>query len=85
MVTSCWRPFDTWYVRLIDEPETPTGRVVLEVLRSPDGDPDAQLAYGMRTVITRAGMLSRAPTPEEFAFLKAMRKERGYGKGLPIR
>jgi hypothetical protein len=39
----------------------------------------------MRINIERDGMLSRSPTPAEFDFLKALRKERGYGKGFPIR
>jgi hypothetical protein len=58
--------------------------VVLDVLTSPDGEPDAGLAYSMRVNIERDGMLSRAPTPEEYDFLKAQRKERGYGKGFPV-
>jgi hypothetical protein len=76
---------DTWYVRLADDPQTPTGQVVLEVLTSRDGEPDAGLAHSMRVNIERDGMLSRAPTPDEFDFLKAQRKERGYGKGIPVR
>jgi hypothetical protein len=39
---------DTWYMRLADEPKTPTGEVVLEVLSRPDGDPDPQLAQSVR-------------------------------------
>jgi hypothetical protein len=72
-----------WYVRLADDPGTPTGRVVLDVLSSQDGDPDAGLAYSMRTVVTSDGMLSRAPTPEEYEFLKAQRKAR-HQTGFPI-
>jgi hypothetical protein len=59
--------------------------VVLDVLGSKDGEPDSQLAYGMRINIERDRMLSRSPTPAEFDFLKAQRKERGYGNGFPIR
>jgi hypothetical protein len=74
---------DDWYVRLADDPQTPTGRVVLDVMRSPDGEPDPQMAYSMRTVITRDGMLSRAPNPAEFAFLKAQRQAR-RDTGFPV-
>jgi hypothetical protein len=35
---------DTWYVRLSEQPDLPSGRVVLEVLRTKDGEPDSQLA-----------------------------------------
>ena len=76
---------DTWYVRLAEDPDSPSGRVVLEVLNGKNGDPDPMLAHGMRQVIIRDGMLSRSPTPEEFEFLKVQRKERGYGKGFPVR
>lgn len=50
---------DTWYVRLADDPQTPTGRVALDVLTSPNGEPDAGLTYSMRVNIERDGMLSR--------------------------
>jgi len=76
---------DTWYVRLAEEPDQPSGRVVLEVLDGQDGNPDAALAQGMRIVIDRDGMLSRSPTPDEFEFLKSQQKERGYGKGELVR
>lgn len=72
-----------WYVRLADDPKTPTGTVTLEVLSSRDGEPDAGLAYSMRTIIGREGMLSRAPTPEEYDFLKAQRKTR-HETGFPV-
>ena len=39
----------------------------------------------MQAVIIGDGMLSRSPTPEEFDFLKALRKEKGYGKGVAVR
>lgn len=76
---------DTWYVRLAKQPDPSSGTVVLEVLREKDGEPDRMLAQGMRINIERDGMLSRSPTPAEFDFLKDMRKERGYGKGFPVR
>jgi hypothetical protein len=76
---------DTWYVRLAEQPDMPPGRVALDVLQTKDGEPDSQLAQGLRINVQRDGMLSRSPTPAEFDFLKDMRKERGYGKGYLIR
>jgi hypothetical protein len=76
---------DTWYVRLAEDPAAPTGQVVLEVLDGDGGQPDGMLAHSMRQRIAGDNMLSRSPTPEEYAFLKDMRKERGYGKGYPVR
>jgi hypothetical protein len=43
------------------------------------------MAEGMRRVIARDGMLSSMPTEDEYDFLKYLRKERGYGKGVPVR
>lgn len=43
------------------------------------------MAEGMRRVIARDGMLSSVPTQDEYDFLKYLRKERGYGKGFPVR
>jgi len=75
---------DTWNVRVI-QPDGPSGVVTLEVLDRPDGEPSVNLAYNMRIVAERDGTLSRPPTPEEFAFLTDLRRERGYGKGFPVR
>jgi hypothetical protein len=74
---------DTWYVRLAEEPKTPTGTVVVEVLDGEGGQPDAALAHSVRQIILGDGMLSRSPTPEEFEFLKAQRKER-QATGFPV-
>ena len=52
---------DTWYVRLAEDPDSPSGRVVLEVLNGKNGDPDPMLAHGMRQVIIRDGMLRACP------------------------
>jgi hypothetical protein len=71
-----------WYVRLAEDPETPVGTVVLEVLASLDGEPDAALAQSMRQVVLADGMLARAP-PEEYDFLKAQRKAR-RDSGFPV-
>jgi hypothetical protein len=76
---------DTWYVRVAADADRQAGQVVLEVLNGEDGTPDEMLAQGMRIVTGRDGMLSRSPTPEEFEFLKDLRKERAYGKGFPVR
>jgi len=75
---------DTWYARLAEEPESPTARVVLEITGR-DGTPDDMLAYNVRQVVLRDGMLSRSPTPAELDFLMALQKERGYGTGFPVR
>ena len=76
---------DTWYVRLAeDDPGNPSARVVVEVI-DPNGQPAPALAVNMRHRADGDGMLSRSPTPEEFDFLKALRKEKGYGKGIMVR
>lgn len=69
---------NSWYVRLAEDPETPTARVVLDVTDR-DGNPDEHWAHNMRQTITEDKMLARAPTPEEHDFLAALRKERRYG------
>jgi hypothetical protein len=73
----------SWYVRVTEEPDTPTSRVVLEVLRS-NGEPDPNMAYSLRQWVDRDGMLARVPTEEEYDFLKALHKERGYGGGFIV-
>jgi hypothetical protein len=70
----------TWYVRLADDPKTPTARVVLDVVKQ-DGAPDDLMAYNLRLSIERDGMLSRPPTTQELELLKSLGRERGYGKG----
>ena len=71
---------NSWDVRLAEDPATPTARVVLEVVDR-DGNLDANWAQNMRQHVIADKMLARAPTPEEYAFLIALRKDRGYGKG----
>ena len=76
---------DTWYVRLAeDDPGNPSPRVVVEVV-DPGGEPAPAVAAGLRQRVAGDGMLSRSPTSEEFDFLKALRKEKGYGKGVVVR
>ncbi|MEY9861540.1 hypothetical protein ABH935_007181 [Catenulispora sp. GAS73] len=71
---------DTWGVRLLEEPDEPTARVVLEVVTR-DGTPDEHAAHAMRRRISQDGWLSRSPTPAESDFLKHLYRERGYGRG----
>jgi hypothetical protein len=71
---------DTWYVQLVNQADAPPERVVLDVVNK-DNTPNAAAAHGMRIRVQGEGMLSRSPTPAEFAFLRDMRKERGYGLG----
>ena len=74
-----------WFVRVVeDEPKTLTARVVLEVVDR-DGDPDPAMAHSMRQIAGADGRLARAPSENEWSFLIAQRKERGYGKGDPLR
>jgi hypothetical protein len=72
-----------WYVRLVEDPQRLTARVVLEVIDR-NGDPDEGWAHDLRETIKRDGMIARVPTPEEYDFLRYLYKERGYGKGLPV-
>jgi len=77
----------SWHVRLADAPTSPTGRIVLDVLDGPDGTPDANRAYSMRQQIERDGIIARAPTLEEDAFLKSLGRQRGGGndpQGFPV-
>jgi hypothetical protein len=71
---------NSWYVRLIDDPKTPTAVVPIEIVDR-EGNPDSQMAYNLRQVIIRDGMLARVPTEREYAFLKHLNKANGYGKG----
>jgi hypothetical protein len=75
---------DTWDVRVIASEEA-AALVTLEVLSGPEGEPSINLAYNMRTVADRDGKLSRSPTTEEYEFLVDLRRQRGYGKGDPVR
>jgi hypothetical protein len=43
------------------------------------------MAHGLRETIKLDGMLARVPTEQEFAFLKFLHKELGYGKGQMVR
>lgn len=69
-----------WPVRLLEHPDHPTGRVVLEVVDR-DGAPDVNWAHNLRQHIEGDGLIARPPTEGEWEFLKALKKERGYGKG----
>lgn len=68
-----------WYVRLIDDPKTPTAIVPLEIVNR-NGEPDPQMAYGLRQAVISDGMLARVPTQEEFAFLKFLQKQTATGR-----
>lgn len=75
-----------WYVRLADDDQAATGRVVLEVLDRPGGTPDAGMAYTLRLHASQDGQLARVPTPAEYAFLIYLRKKHHYGPdGVMIR
>lgn len=78
----------SWYVRAADDPKSPTGRIVLDVLDGPDGTPNANRAHSLRLQIAADGIIARAPTPEEDAFLKSLSRKRGGGndpEGFPVR
>ena len=67
------------------EPEEASLVVTLEVLTGQNGEPSINLAYNMRIVAARDGVISRSPTTEEYEFLADLRRERGYGKRYPVR
>lgn len=69
-----------WEVRLMEYPDRPTARVVLEVIDK-EGAPDVNRAQNMRQQVEADGMVARPPSKEEWGFLIALRGERGYGKG----
>ncbi|WP_328612897.1 hypothetical protein OHS18_27665 [Amycolatopsis sp. NBC_00355] len=71
----------SWYAGLVEEPTTPTARVVLEVRQGgPDGKPDVMGAHALRQRIKADGMLARVPTPTEYEFLGDLHKKLGYGQ-----
>jgi len=71
----------SWHVALVEEPKTPSARVVLEVRQGgPDGKPDEARAHDLREQIKADGMVARVPTPAEYAFLGDLHKKLGYGK-----
>jgi hypothetical protein len=72
-----------WNVRLVETPDEPSGRVVLEVVDE-KGRPHGSQAQNMRTVIERDGKLARVPTPEQWAFLVDLRKRRIRSEAYPI-
>jgi hypothetical protein len=72
-----------WRLRLAEDPQVVTPRVVLEVIDRNE-EPDGSRANDLREQIKRDGMVARVPTPEEYDFLRALHKERGYGEGYPI-
>lgn len=72
-----------WYVRLAEDPQYVSSRVVLEVIDR-DGEPNGGRAHDLRETIKRDGMVARVPTPEEYDFLRYLYKERGYGTGFPV-
>ena len=74
---------NSWDVVLAEDPDLPTGRVVLDVVNS-KGEPDVNMANNLRQLILRDGRITRAPTPAEAGFLRYLHKERGYGKGFPV-
>ena len=75
----------TWYVRVIEDPETKwTERVVLDVV-DPDGTPNPSMAHALRLHANGDGMLSRSPSPDQWDFLKELQKDRfNLGDGYPI-
>ncbi|MFD8496009.1 hypothetical protein [Amycolatopsis sp. NPDC059657] len=76
----------SWYVGLVEEPTTPTARVVLEVRQGgPNGKPDVNQAHALRQHIKADGMLARVPTSAEYEFLGDLHKHRGYGNGPDAR
>lgn len=74
---------NSWDVVLAEDPDSPTGRVVLDVVNS-KGEPDVNMANNLRQLVLRDGRVTRAPTPAEAGFLRYLHKERGYGKGFPV-
>jgi len=76
---------DTWFAKVVEDPDNKwTERVILEVL-DPDGTPNASMAHGMRIRVNGDGMLSRCPTPDQWDFLKDLQNDRfNGGQGYPI-
>jgi hypothetical protein len=75
----------TWYVRVIEEPDTKwTERVVLDVVNQ-DDTPSPQMAHALRLYANGDRTLSRSPTPAQWEFLKDLQKDRfNRGDGYPI-
>lgn len=75
----------TWYVSVVENPETRwTERVVVDVVNR-DGTPNPEMAHVMRLHAKSDGMLSRSPTPAQCDFLLDLEKDRyNRGDGYPI-
>jgi len=73
---------DDWFVRLAEEPDGATSRVILDVVNR-QGQPDANGADRMRQHVLDDGMLCRVPTPAERDFLNAVYAERS-DSGAPV-
>ena len=73
-----------WFVRLAEDPDTPTERVVLDVVDR-RGEPHSARADNLRQAVIRDGQLARVPTPDEYAFLRYLRKKRPASDGIPVR
>ncbi len=71
---------DTWYVEPEDAPNEPSAKVVLTVVDR-HGNPSETMAQALRQTAGRDRMLCRTPNSEEYEFLVALRKDRGYGHG----
>jgi hypothetical protein len=72
-----------WFVRLTEEPPAPDGRITLQVVTR-DGEPDPQMAEGLRRIVERDGRLARAPSEGEMTWLVSQRMERSR-TGFPVR
>jgi hypothetical protein len=70
----------SWHMRVVEDPDSPTGRVVLDVLDGADGTPDSTRARSLRLQVQADGMLARVPTPTEYEFLQALARQRDYDK-----
>jgi hypothetical protein len=77
----------TWYVRVIEDPQTKyTQRVILDVVNE-DGTPNPSMAHALLMHANGDKMLSRSPSPAQWDHLKDLQKERFSredGSGYPI-
>ncbi len=74
---------NAWRVRLLEEPDSPSARVVLEVVND-KGEPDVNQAQNLRERVANDGMLARVPSVAEREFLTGLYTERRHDGGLPI-
>jgi len=72
----------TWRLRLVERgADDPPERLIVEVVND-DGTPNTPMAHLLGQVIESDGFVSRTPSPEQYEYLKSLRRQRP--RGYPV-